>query len=141
MKKNAPPPTKCPPLGFTFPVELVDVRDGDTVEVRLRGSHYVWAIRLADCWAPELHRGPEGTRDVARKAAQMAREILSLADEGDLRLFIPWPETGDKPINPLSLATFDRVVGFIYVGPSQTLNRMLVNMGLASTTKDGQLGQ
>lgn len=128
-------------MGITVPVELVDVRDGDTVEVKLRGSHYVWAIRLRDCWAPELHKGPIEHRALARKAKEIAREILTGADPGDLRLFIPWPAASEGPINLLGLATFDRVVGFIYVGPSQTLNRMLVNMGLASTTKEGPLGQ
>lgn len=142
MKKTTPAPTHCPPMGITVPVELVDVRDGDTIEVRLRGSNYVWAIRLMDCWAPELHRGPHEERGLARKSAAIAREILESADAGDLRLFVPWPEKfNGETINPLSIATFDRVPGFIYVGPNQTLNRMMVAKGLASSTKEGPLGQ
>lgn len=135
-------PTHRPPNGITVPVELHRVRDGDTVEVCLHGSGMVWAVRLIDCWCPELKRGPDWSRKIGYKAKEFATEVLGTTDAGDLHLFVPLPERGEgvAGLNLLSLVTFDRVPGFLFVGPVQTLNRMLVEKGLASSTKDGELG-
>lgn len=134
-------PTRCPPIGLTLPVELVKLRDADTPVVRLRNSPYEWAVRLIDCWCPEKNRGTPEEKEVARKAGVYAANVLA---DGDLRLYVP--PSGDGPgeshsVNLLKLFTFDRVLGHLYVGPSQTLNRMLVSAGYASSTKGGELGR
>jgi hypothetical protein len=62
---------------------------------------------------------------------------------GDVRCFIPLPEIkpGTKNVNLLSWLSFDRIPGYLFVGPNQTLNRLLVQAGLASSTKGGPLGK
>jgi hypothetical protein len=135
-------PTQCPPRGLSLPVEFVRARDGDTVEVRLHGSGMIRAIRLIGCWAPELKRGPDWSRKIGYAAKEFAFETLAHADVGDLVLFVPLPNLPDGAVglNLLSFVTFDRIPAFLYVGPHQTLNRMLVEKGLASTEKGGELG-
>jgi endonuclease YncB( thermonuclease family) len=135
-------PTHCPPFGICLPITLAEVRDGDTVVVQIRHTNTLWAIRLKHCWCKELRGGTEASRKLARAAKEYTRQVLEAADHGDLRLCIPFPEVdGGDGLNILSFLTFDRVPGYIYVGPTQTLNRMLVAQGLASTTKDGELGR
>ena len=136
-------PTMCPPIGLCLNVQLVKLRDADTPVVRVRNSPYEWAVRLLECYVPEKNRGTPEQREIARKAGVYAESILTGADD-DLRLYVP--PYGDGPseshgINLLKLFTFDRVLGYVYVGPSQTLNRMLVDAGYASTTKGGELGR
>lgn len=136
-------PHICPQFGFgTFPVRLLEIRDGDTVVVQVHGTAFAWAIRLADCWCKELNRGTEQEKKIGRAAKEFVRQTLSGADEGDLRLWIPLPEPKkhDQPINLLDYVTFDRIPAYLFVGPTKTINRMLVEARLASTTKDGELG-
>lgn len=134
-------PTHCPPFGLCVPVEWVETRDGDTHVVRLRKSNYEWAIRLADCWCPETRGGTALQKKIGEKAKIYAEQLLVGADD-DIRLYVAPPVNFEVDgFNPLKMFTFDRVPGYLYVGPSQTLNRMLVNAGLASTTKGGELGR
>lgn len=137
------PPTQCPPYGVCVPVTFVRVRDGDTIEVQILGGAMTWAVRLIDCWCPELHRGSEVLRKLARAAREFAGDVCARADDGDLRWFVPAPklEAGVTGLNILAHISFDRVPGYLYVGPSQTLNQMLVEKGFASSTKGGELGR
>ena len=105
-------------------------RDGDTIVVRIPGSAFTWAVRLLDCWCQEK------TTAIGLAATRFAEEVLAASDEADLRLYIPLP-TGENILRSLS---FDRILGVLFVGPSQTLNAMLVQHSLASTTKHGELG-
>lgn len=94
----------------------------------------MWAVRLLDCWCPEMREegGPE--------ANDFTNEVLANADE--LYWHVPFSEDINiDGMNILKLPTFDRLLGYLYVGPTQTLNRMLVERGLASTTKHGKLGE
>jgi endonuclease YncB( thermonuclease family) len=117
------------------------VRDGDTVVVHVRNHPWEWAIRLIDCWCPELRRGSKESRVIGKKAKEFAEDVLSKADEGDLRWFVPFSNLTEENMNVIGHFSFDRVPGYLYVGPTQTLNRMLVEAGLASTTKEGPLGK
>jgi len=114
-------------------------RDGDTPEVKLPGGALVWAIRLLNCWCPELHRGTTEQKEIGRLAWVYANNVLEKSD--DLYWHIPFSkDINVDGLNILQLATFDRLLGYLYVGTSQTLNQMLVDKGLASTTKNGELG-
>jgi len=126
------PPTRCPPAGLTIPVTYERARDGDTIEVRIRGSAFVWAVRLLDCWVPELRT------EVGQQARDFVVDVLHRLDPIDLRLFIPAPETSNVLRDVFS---FDRVLGYLYVSSSTTLNQMLVQRGLASSRKGGELGE
>lgn len=133
-------PTHCPPRGLCLSVAFVRARDGDTIEVSLPGGALVFAVRLVDCWAPELRRGTDAERRKGYEALEYARQVCEAADPGDLRLHIPLPEGDVRGVNPLKWITFDRIPGYLYVGGSRTLNEMLVAAGLASTSKGGELG-
>lgn len=116
-----------PPAGLCLPVVLVRVRDGDTVEVRLQNSTYVWAIRLIDCWAEELNT-PEG-----KAAKRFAEEVCREADAtGTLYLWVPAPR---DVRNLLKNLTFDRIPGHLFVSSDRTLNEMLVLAGHATLNK------
>ena len=138
-------PQTCPPFGVSLPVRLVEIRDGDTIVVTLRQTEgLVWAVRLIDCWCPELHRGARASQQIARDASEYVRQVLvDGPSAGDLRWFIPLPEIehGTRNVNLLSWLSFDRIPGYLFVGPDATLNRLLVQAGLASSTKGGPLGQ
>jgi len=60
-----------------MPVELVRVRDGDTLVVRRKGSDLEWPVRLLDCWAEEKHTAG-GREAKAYLEATIANEELSL---------------------------------------------------------------
>jgi endonuclease YncB( thermonuclease family) len=109
-------------------------RDGDTVEVRGQGTGLVWAIRLIDVWAPELHTGEQRQQAAASKA--FVEEVLHRADPEDLLLKVPLP----KGENVLKSLTFDRIPGYIWIG-DVCLNELIVAKGYASSTKAGVLGE
>lgn len=135
MRPSQPAPAHRPPAGLCLPCIFVRLRDGDTVEVRLPGSERVWAIRLINCWCPET-RGPEKERGLRSK--RHAEHLLRTC-EGLLYVYIPAPADG---INLLSNLTFDRIPGWLYVTPTDTLNELLVAAGLATREKsplDGEI--
>lgn len=127
---------RCPPFGLCVPVQPLRVRDTDTIEVQVVGASLVWAIRLDGVWAPELRRGDEDSKELAREGKRWLEQILAELD--DLRLHVALPT--DR--NILKAITFDRVVGTIWIGSGDnTLNRMIVERGYASSTKGGRLGE
>lgn len=122
-----------PEPGIATPCSYNRTRDGDTVEVRISGS-LVWAIRLVNVWAPELHSGEQRKQAAAAKA--FVQEVLERADPAELLLWVPLP----KGENILKSLTFDRVPGYIWIG-DVCLNELIVAKGYASSTKGGQLGE
>ena len=112
-----------PQHGLSLPVHFHRCRDGDTVEVRLSLSERVWAIRLIDCWCPELNK-PGGL-----EAKAFAQGVLGAA--GELTLFIPMPHYVD---NLLKNLTFDRIPGHLFVG-DDNLASLLIAAGHATEAK------
>lgn len=114
-----------PPSGLCLPVRYHRCRDGDTVEVSLPQSSYIHPVRLIDCWCPE--KNEEGYLE----AKEFAENILENCE--DLYLFIPLDSPG---LNlQKALLSFDRVLGELWVSPTQTLNQMLVEAGYAQVRK------
>lgn len=128
-------PNSCevrPPLGHTVAVEVVDVIDGDTIEVRLALRT---RVRLLSCWAPETR-----TADAREKAqglkAKAALEQLAAGRKGVL--FVP--TAGAARVG--DVWSFDRVLGHVWLdGDSETLSAHQVGRRLASTRKGGELGE
>lgn len=121
-----------PPAGLCLPCEFVKARDGDTIEVSLRGSERVWAIRLIDCWCAETR-----TRDAEEKAKGLAAKAFAeslISQAAGLHVFIPAPADIH---NLLKNITFDRIPGYIYLDGGQTLNELMVFCGHASKAKGG----
>jgi len=113
---------RCPPTGLCVHVRYRRCRDGDTVEVSTRHSDRLWAIRLIDCWCPELRE--EG----GHEAKEFAESVLSGAD--DVYAYIPEP---DNAVSLLKNLTFDRIPGYLFVGAGRSLNEMLVDAGHATS--------
>lgn len=118
-------------FGIWFPCELVEVRDGDTVVVQIREHGFEWAIRLIDTWCPELRSQNPDEREQAWAAKAYAEELLDEADE--LSVFVPWDVLARE--NLLKIATFDRIPGYVFVSPSQSLNELMVEGGFATKEK------
>lgn len=117
--------TSKPPYGIHFPVELVHVRDGDTLVVRRRGSGdggWRLPIRLLDCWAAERH-----TDDGKEAKAHLEH----LIDGEEMSLFIPF-EGIERSF--LSILTFDRFLGYIYTSKGD-LSELMVSAGQATKEK------
>lgn len=132
---DSQPPAPFPPTGLCVRAEFVKARDGDTIEVRMQGSAYTFALRLIDCWCPETD-----SRDPAQKAIGLKGKEFTTEQcrKGWLTVFVPLKAT-DYPLKSL---TFDRVPAWIYVGDERTtLNEQLVKAGLASTQKNKPLGE
>jgi endonuclease YncB( thermonuclease family) len=123
---------QAPPLGITTRCRVIEVIDGDTLEVdvvkRVR-------VRLIDCWAPEIRT----KNDVVKKAGAAAKKNMQyMAEDLDGVLFIPGHENNEIGDS----LTLSRVVGQVWVdGPDKrSLAERQVAAGHASTHKGGRLG-
>jgi|GEM_PF-5076107 len=113
-----------PPPGLCLPCRYRRCRDGDTVEISLPESKRRWAIRLKDCWAPEMNE-PGGPA-----AKRRAEELLEEAEQ--LHVFIPAPGNWE---NLLANLTFDRIPGYIWLSDLETLNGRLIREGHATAER------
>lgn len=130
---------KRPPYGLHIPCRVTEVRDGDTIVVSIR-EPFSWAIRLLDCWCPESR-----SKDAKEKAAGIAAKAYCqrLVDASQqLSVEIRWPEDlvarikSGEQINPLrELATFDRIVGIVWIDDGRTLNEAMIAAGHATKAK------
>ena len=122
---------KRPQHGLALPVTFSRVRDGDTIEVKMAHSGFIFAVRLLDCWCPPL-KDPMG-----RKASKFAESMLLATNPSELTLFIPFRGT----VHPFEHLTFDRVLAHLFISENRTLGEALISQGLASSTKGGTLGE
>ncbi len=111
-----------PPHGWSTPCKIVNVVDGDTVDVEVRR---VIRVRLCDCWASETR-----TKDAAEKQRGLAaKEHLRAVSEGrDATLFVPGGESVKDRL------TLDRVLGRVWVD-GQELSELQVKGGFARGAK------
>jgi len=119
---------KRPQYGISLPCTFHHARDADTIVVQLRNSGLLWAIRLIDCWAPEI-RGEEKPEGIDASIAAIA--LLKTAKE--LSVFIPVENIGE---NVLKFLTFDRIPGYLYLDDETTLNEKLIELGHATKSKE-----
>lgn len=133
---HAAPPAAPPPLGLTVRALYVKARDADTIEVRLQGSAFIFAIRLIDTWSPETDGKDAGLKAIARKGKEFTDQRCK--SNNLLTVFIPL-RSSEYPLKSL---TFDRIPAWVYIADEEvTLNEQLVAEGLASSTKSGKLGE
>jgi endonuclease YncB( thermonuclease family) len=131
-----------PEPGWTTAGRIVNVIDGDTVEVeivrRIR-------VRLIDCWVPESRLDPRITdpekRDAAKYMGQVAKAHLQLVAKGRLcRLVIPTVVEGNGVTqDPADSLTMGRAIGAVYIeglsGGWVSLSEIMVADGHAGRTK------
>ncbi len=116
-----------PPTGLCLPVSYNRCRDADTIVVSLAGSGRKWAIRLINCWAPEI-TGPEKVSGLAAK--EFAGELLEASDQ--IHVWIPAPKNIH---NLLANLTFDRIPGHLFLRSDTTLSEELCKAGHATAEK------
>lgn len=135
----AAPPASPPQIGLCVPAYFAGVRDADTILVQLRGSSFVFALRLRDVWAPEINEKNETRREIARHGKLWLQELCQ--EQSDLIVFIDLSGVGNQPLKAL---TFDRIPAWVWFDsrkPQPTLNEQIVANGFASSTKNGMLGK
>jgi endonuclease YncB( thermonuclease family) len=137
---------KRPPDGLTIGVNFLRAIDGDTIDVTGLVTSLLWRVRLKDCWCYETKDSDESLRTIALEAKRETEALCKLAGDG-LRVHIPFDgdylrhvRSAGKSINPLHFTTFDRVPAIVWIDDKTTLNQKLIEMGLASSTKEGSLG-
>mgnify|MGYP001062182478 CR=1 FL=1 len=116
----------APPIGWTTPVKIVQVYDGDTVVVEITKRV---RVRLLDCWAPEIR-----TKNADEKILGYAsREHLSdiLPEGSEAILHIPGHVYIGRAI------TFGRFLGHVWAGEEATANvsQQQVQAGHATVNK------
>ena len=133
---NGPPPwvkkerestkMKQPLIGITTKGSVVNVVDGDTVDVEVTRTI---RVRLKDCWCPETR-----TRDLEEKKKGLAAKdhlMRLLEDNNDVVLFIPADSDGDIK----DVFTFNRVLGYIFINSEDVSSRMVTD-GHATAEKE-----
>ena len=94
-----------PPLGWTTTATVVNVVDGDTVDVEVRRRV---RIRLLECWAPETR-----TRDADEKRRGLAakQHMRQMVMDKQVTLHIPTDGSGDMK----QVLTLNRLLGRLYL--------------------------
>lgn len=121
-----------PPLGIIARCSVVNVVDGDTLDIELRVP---MRIRLLDCWAPESR-----TTDPVEKVKGLAakKSLVELTEHRvHGQVFIPTAAASSVK----DVLTLDRLLGRVWMDEQNIdLSTAQVVSGFASTTKDGRLG-
>ena len=113
-----------PPLGFCFRVTLEEIRDGDTVEVRVKDGH-VWAVRVLDLWCPEKHT------EYGKLATRACQSFLG---RGELFWHIDPPK---DTVNIAKMLSFDRIPSTIWIG-DEKLRDLMIAGGFGFANKQAQ---
>ena len=137
--------TPPPPIGLCIPVQVASetyqqgIHDGDTVKLHPSWSKLVFALRILDCWCPEVQiRGKakefsQEKKDRILRVGQAARDELSdLLSNRDLRFAVPFEIV--QNYNIFDMLTFGRVLGHLWADEIHVAQH-LVGKGLAFRTK------
>jgi hypothetical protein len=137
----------APEIGICLPVTIAEethkngIYDGDTIRVHRLGSDLHLAVRLRDCWAPEVSiRGaarqyPQEQQAAIKQAGTAARDALVELTEqspGDMRLFLGFDLIEGNDL--LDLISLSRLLGWLWVGDTN-VSEYLCSKGLAYPTK------
>lgn len=123
------------PYGLYLPVAFHRARDPDTIEVKLPGSAFVWALRLIHCWAPETKSPRAADRDLCERGRAWLTNRCAGATYLDVAILFRGLQ------QPLKALTFDRIPAHVYLpGDPVSLSQQVVAAGFASSRKGGKLG-
>lgn len=131
-------PVVAPPVGVTFSGEVVDIIDGDTVEIETRVRH---RIRLLDCWCKETTLRNGTTPDEKIQGLAAKSYLQALLKRCGNRVVVHIPGNGG---NLSKLTTLSRVLGRMWRNFGNDLAKdptdisgLMVNAGHATKTKAG----
>ena len=128
-----------PQPGWITVGEVVQVKDGDTVKVRLTREI---DVRLLGCWSAESRRDPRIKSHIDREAAKLrgiaAKEHLTRIALGKrCVLMIPTQTDGDETTSDVGdVFSLSRALGRVWVG-GKDLSELQVERGYATATKGG----
>ncbi len=115
-------------FGIAGPVRLLRCVDGDTIVVEGMYTKNKIRVRLRDVWVAERRDDP-AANDAAMEFIQEA-----MTEAPFCVLWVPVEIGANNVPKLMGVTSFDRVLGVIYVG-HESLNKQLVDAGLASATK------
>ena len=118
LREREPLKMNQPPIGITTKGCVVNVVDGDTLDVEITRTI---RVRLKDCWCPETR-----TRDLEEKKKGLAAKAhlkSLLSDDKDVVLFIPADSDGDIK----DVFTLNRVLGYIFIDEDNVSSRMVAD--------------
>ena len=130
---------KEPQPGWTTAGEVVAVKDGDTVRVRLTRE---FDVRLLGCWADESRRDPRIKSHIDQEAAKLrgiaAREHLTQVALGKrCTVVIPTHADGEGVASDVGdVFSLSRALGRVWVD-GKDLSELQVERGYATRTKGG----
>ena len=130
---------KEPQPGWTTVGEVVAVKDGDTVKVRITREI---DVRLLGCWAAESRRDPRIKSDIDKEAAKLrgiaAKEHLTRVALGKrCVLMIPTQTDKDDTTSDIGdVFSLSRALGRVWVD-GKDLSELQVERGYATATKGG----
>jgi len=111
-------------FGIQFGGKVVDVLDGDTIEIEVKRKV---RVRLLDCWAAETRT----TDPEEKKRGMQAKDFMKeLALGNDAVVFVPIE--GDARFG--QSLSFGRVLGFVEVNGAD-LSEAMVAAGMATEEK------
>ena len=128
-----------PQPGWITVGEVVRVKDGDTVKVRITREI---DVRLLDCWSAESRRDPRIESDIDKEAAKLrgiaAKEHLRRVALGkQCTLMIPTHVDGEGVITDIGdVFSLSRALGRVWVD-GKDLSELQVERGYATRTKGG----
>lgn len=113
-----------PPLGLVARAEVINIVDGDTVDLMVSMP---LRVRLLDCWAPEIH-GAE--KPLGMKSKQYLEHISPIGTKVQVQI----PSTDASSL--ASVFTFGRLLGHVWTdGEDKSLSQRMVGAGMATTEK------
>jgi endonuclease YncB( thermonuclease family) len=121
-----------PPLGITARCKVLQVVDGDTLDIELR---LPMRIRLLDCWCPESRTTDleEKAKGLAAKKAMVELTVNRLYGQ----VFVPTAAAQSVS----DVLTLNRLLGKVWMdGQDTDLSTSQVVQGYASSKKGGKLG-
>lgn len=128
-----------PQPGWTTVGEIVAVKDGDTVRIRLTRE---FDVRLLGCWAAESRRDPRILSHIDQEAAKLrgiaAKEHLTRIALGKrCTLTIPTHADGDEVTSDVGdVFSLSRALGRVWVD-GKDLSELQVERGYATRAKGG----
>lgn len=127
MKDLAGAAATPPELGWVSEGKVINIVDGDTVDVEVRR---VFRIRLIDCWAPETRTTDLFEKELGLKAKE---RMTKLVFGQTVRFHIPQTVAGVMQ----DITTLGRFLGSIWLG-SVNIAKQLVSENLVGSDKDGE---